>query len=178
MRRGGTRALLTVIAAVAVALPVAYAGACDRHPPRPSPSVVFVDAWTNDDGAVDRYDTGDTGAVSAGFDVWPVHLSSNDPTAPGPASPRLVDDAAVCTANVRPSDRHAVDVAIDNGYPQYVCTVSVVIENHLRVRAKLGPTSITADPGLEILDISDPPLPGVLRPGRRATGALQRSRSE
>jgi hypothetical protein len=123
----------------------------------------------NDNGTVDGTDIGDSGAVSAGFDLWPVGFSSDDPAAPGPTPLRLVDDAAICAAEVRSSDRHRVDVRIDNGYPQYICTISVVIENHLRARASLGPSTITADPGLEVRDITDPPLPAVLRPGARAT---------
>ncbi len=161
--------MLTVFAAVAVAMPLAYAGAYDRGPPRPSRSVVFVDAWTNDECAVDGADIGDSGAASVGFDLWPVGLSSDDPKVSGPTALRLVDDAAICAAEVRSSNRHKVDVRVDNGYPQYICTVSVVIENHLRAWAALGPTTITADPGIEVRDVTDPPLPKVLRPGARVT---------
>ena len=161
--------MLTVIAAVAVAMPLAYAGAYDRNPPRQSRSVVFVNAWTNDDGTVNGTDIGDSGAVSVGFDLWPVGLSSDDPKASGPSALRLVDDAAICAAEVRPSNRHKIDVRIDNGYPQYVYTVSVVIENRLRAWAALRPTTITADPGIEVRDVTDPPLPTILRPGGRAT---------
>ena len=44
-----------------------------------------------------------------------------------------------------------------------------MIENHLRAWAAFGPTTITADTGIEVLDVTDPPLPSVLRPGGRAT---------
>lgn len=169
MRRVRTRALLTVVAAVVVAVPVAFAGAADVDSSESPASVVFVDAWTNDDGTVDSDDAGDTGAASAGFDVWPVSLSSDDPTAPGPIPPRLVDDAAICTATINPADPRTVDVAINNAYPQYVCTISVIVENSGSVPASLGPAIIASDPGLEVDDITNPPLPAVLDPGVVAT---------
>ena len=169
MNRGRARALLTVVAAVVVAVPVALAGASDVDDLGSPVSVVFVDAWTNDDGTINGADTGDTGVASAGFDLWPVNFSSDDPTAPGPVPHRLIDDAAICVATVDAVDARAVDVAVDNAYPQYVCTITVVVENSGRIPALLGAGVIASDPGLEVDDITNPSLPTILDPDTTAT---------
>ncbi len=168
MRRRRLRALLTVVVAVVVAAPLAFAGASDVDNSGPPDSVIFVDAWTNDDGTVNDTDIGDSGAVSVGFDLWPVGFSSDDPTAPGPTPPRLIDDAAICMAAIRPADLHSVDIEIDNAYPQYVCTITVVVENRGSVPASLSTAIITADPGLEVSDTMSPTPPAFLEPGAMA----------
>jgi len=164
-------AVVATIAFAAGALAAAPTAAGDGTP-GPLAAVDFVAAWTNDDGTVDGADIGDTGLASIGYDIWPAGVSSDDPEAAGLPAPRRPDDAAKCTTEVRSGDPDLVDLTIENGYPQYVCTFTVVVENGSSLPATIAPAVIDADGGLAVAEITDPPMPDVLGPGAIATAVF------
>jgi hypothetical protein len=140
---------------------MAAPGAASDPGPALLAGVVFADAWTNDDGTVDQGDLGDTGLASPGYDAW--DSSSSDPVEPGIDPPRHDKDVAICTATVRPGDPEVVDVAIDQGYPGYVCTFATVVENATPIAVGVAVAAVESDPGLQVATVS--PLPEVLQPG-------------
>ncbi len=167
---GRTRALTVVIITIVLAAGMLAAFPSSAHEAASGPmaAVTFVDAWTNDDGGVNGADIGDTGLASTGFDVWPVSDSSDDPEAAGIQALRRTDDAARCVAEVRDGVSDFIDLTIDNGYPQYICTFTAVVENASSVPAAIDPALIEADDGLEAIQITDPPAPGIIGPGETA----------
>ena len=165
-QRGSRLALvLAVIGASAVL--VAVPGFADVGNSGPLDAIDFVAAWTNDDGKVNVLDVGDDGAPSSLFDAWP-DTSSSDPTEPGFPAGRAEKDVAVCTAEVRFGDPDHVDVVVDNAYPQYVCTITTVIENASGFPAEvILPSVIEADDGL-VVQLLGSDLPELLGPGQQA----------
>jgi TolB protein len=59
-------------------------------------------------------------------------------------------------------------MTIDNGYPQYICTVTVEVTNGASIPAAIDPAVIEADEGLEVIQISNPPGIGIIGPGETA----------
>jgi hypothetical protein len=77
----------------------------------------------------------------------------------------------MCRASVRGADPNLVDVAVVSGYPGYVCTFNVTVDNASGLPASLSPAVLSADPGLEIA-IAEPLLPTVLGPGEQGEAAF------
>ncbi len=162
-------ATLLMAAALAAVVPAAPVEATEPPGPPPLAGVEFTDAWTNDDGSVDGVDTGDIGNVNGLFDAHGTR-SSDDPAAEGTDPPRYDKDVARCTAAARAADAGFVDVALDNGYPGYVCTFVVTFTNLTGVPGSVAPAVIIFDEGLTVTDLTSPPIPSILGPGASATG--------
>ncbi len=133
--------------------------------------VIFTDTLTNDDGTVQGADTGDLGESDAIYDAWGP-ASSVDPTTEGLNASRYDKDVARCIATIGDPDAGSLDVEVANAYPGYVCTFAATFTNGTTVPVQVQPAVITADTGLTVTDISNPPIPAVLDSGATATAVL------
>lgn len=158
-----TSLVLGLLAALLVAVPAGATGGHGRSAP-----AVRIFARTNDDGRAGRADPGDTGGISAEYDRWG-HRSSDDPTELGLDPNRISSDVARCKA-IR-IDKQTMRVRIQNAYPGYVCSFTVVTVNRAGAKLVLDDILIDVDPGLELEEI-DGPAPGdVLKRRRSLHGA-------
>lgn len=138
---------------VAVLLPLILAAGPARASEPPAGGFMAVDAWTNDDGAIDPGDPGDGGSSGPVFDAWGAG-SSPDPTEPGWNPDRTSKDVARCIAAAGPGS--STTVTVDTGYPGYVCTFAVLYLNTTGspVTVELG--SVLHDPGLAVDALVEP----------------------
>jgi uncharacterized repeat protein (TIGR01451 family) len=167
-------ALRLTAALLLAAFSIIWPGAARAdEPPGPAPGggVVFVAAWTNDDGVVDDAtdDAGDLGDVSTAYDAHGTD-SSNDPSQPGFNPVREVKDVAICTIGIVGGSSAVANASVGNAYPGYVCTLVVTLSNDTGVPADVAPAVIVADDGLTVGQVGV--LPDTLAAGEQAIGVF------
>ncbi len=159
---------LTVALALGLlaALFVAAPASANRGEGKWAPAV-RVYAHTNDDGRAGITDPSDVGDISDGYDRWGL-LSSDDPIEPGMDAARIIGDVAWCKA--QSIDADTVRMRIENVYPGYTCTFTVVTVNRAGVNLIVDQIDIDVDATLELVELDAPAEGDYIKSWRRLCG--------
>jgi len=146
--------LLVVMAALLATAGVAYAHwtdtlAVNAQVNTGTLSVDWADVFTNDDGEINGYDTGDDNDGEI-YDRYPTN-SSRDPAVPGAAGDdeRYDKDVARCFAS---GTEGVLSFTVENGYPSYHCDVNARIVNNGSVPVKATSFAYTLNGLAQVVD--------------------------